>query len=102
MTVRPLLTTFRAPMKLRPLAFSAASLFLALFLAATAVAQTTPTFTYAKPDEVKVAARAIEVVAQSVVSDRVQPPTKFKKDMLAQLKNKARELAGSTARPGGV
>ncbi len=36
-------------MKLRPLIFSAAF----LFLAATAVAQTTPTFTYAKPDEVK-------------------------------------------------
>ncbi len=39
-------------MKLRPLVFSAAS----LFLAATAVAQTNPTFTYAKPDEAKVAA----------------------------------------------
>jgi hypothetical protein len=39
-------------MKLRPLAFSAAS----LFVVGTAVAQTTPTFTYAKPEEVKVAA----------------------------------------------
>jgi hypothetical protein len=41
-------------MTLRPLLFSAAS----LFLAAIAVAQTTPTFTYAKPDEVKSAAPA--------------------------------------------
>ena len=39
-------------MKPRPLLLSVAS----LFLAATAVAQTTPTFTYAKPDEVKPAA----------------------------------------------
>jgi hypothetical protein len=39
-------------MKLRPLVFSVAS----LLFAATAVAQITPTFTYAKPDEVKVAA----------------------------------------------
>ena len=36
-------------MKSRPLVLSTAS----LFLAATAVAQTTPTFTYAKPDEMK-------------------------------------------------
>jgi hypothetical protein len=36
-------------MKLRPLLFVAAP----LFVAATAVAQTTPTFTYAKPDEPK-------------------------------------------------
>jgi hypothetical protein len=50
--VRRLLTTFAAPMKSRPFVFATAS----LFLAATAVAQTTPTFTYAKPDEVKVAA----------------------------------------------
>jgi hypothetical protein len=39
-------------MKLRPLLFPAASLFFAV----TAVAQTTPSFTYAKPDEVKSAA----------------------------------------------
>jgi hypothetical protein len=39
-------------MKLRPLLLSACS----LLLAASAVAQTTPTFTYAKPDEVKTAA----------------------------------------------
>ena len=43
-------------MNLRPLMFPVAALFLSLFLAATAVAQTAPTFTYAKPDEVKVAA----------------------------------------------
>jgi hypothetical protein len=39
-------------MNLRPLVLSAAS----LFFAATAVAQTNPTFTYAKPDEVKAVA----------------------------------------------
>jgi len=41
-------------MKFRPLMLSAAS----LFLAATAVAQTNPTFVYAKPDEAKPAAPA--------------------------------------------
>ena len=41
------------------------------------------------------------MVAQNVLSDKVQPPTKFNKDILAQLKNKARELAGTTARPAG-
>ena len=43
------LTRFAHPMKLRPLLVPACS----LLLSATAAAQTTPTFTYAKPDEVK-------------------------------------------------
>jgi hypothetical protein len=48
------LTRFAAPMQLRPLLFSVAP----LLFAATAIAQTTPTFTYAKPDETKPAAPA--------------------------------------------
>ena len=43
-------------MQLRPLLFSCSGR--SLFVAATAVAQTTPTFTYAKPDEAKPAAPA--------------------------------------------
>jgi len=45
--------------------------------------------------------QAIEVVAQTVFSDKVSAPAKFNKDVLAQLKLKARELAGTTTRPGG-
>ena len=50
-------------MKLRPLVFSAAS----LLLAATAVAQTTPTFVYGKPDDPK-------PVVATVVAPPAPPP----------------------------
>jgi hypothetical protein len=46
-------------------------------------------------------AKAVDMVVQQVLGDKLKPPKKFNNDLIAQLRAKARELAGSTPRPEG-
>ena len=76
-------------MKLRPLQISIAS----LFLAATAVAQTNPTFVYAKPDEPKPAAPA---------APPPPPPPPPKVEWKAQVKGGFLATSGNSQTTGGT
>jgi hypothetical protein len=76
-------------MKLRPLQISIAS----LFLAATAVAQTNPTFVYAKPDEPKPAA---------ATTPPPPPPPPPKVEWKAQVKGGFLATSGNSQTTGGT